>query len=163
GHPVDRTPFAGDGAWIDYGNVRTLSFVDVLRGRSDVRGKVVVVGDVDPILLDVHPTPIGPATPGPEINANAIATILDDFPLRERRRLRTAFARFVPPEIVDDVVGQADGARLGGTELQATVLFSDLRGFTTVAEHLPAPRVIELLNRYLTEMSDAILDHGGTV
>jgi adenylate cyclase len=83
--------------------------------------------------------------------------------LRERRRLRAAFGRFVPPEIVDQLVGQGAGERLAGTELEATVLFCDLRGFTTVAEDLAAPEVIALLNRYLTEMSDAILDHGGTV
>jgi adenylate cyclase len=244
GHEVDRARFAGDGAWIDYRDVPKLSFIDVLRGRGDVRGKVVVVGADDPILQDVHPTPLAESTPGPAINASAIATILDGFPLRdpagwlalvliaglglltplaalrltglrwlpipvvlalaylvaaqlafdggtvlpvaaplvalvfgaagtlavayatdlrERRRLRTAFARFVPAEVVDDVVGQADGARLGGVERQATVLFCDLRGFTTVAETMPAERVIELLNRYLTEMSDAVLDHGGTV
>ena len=42
-------------------------------------------------------------------------------------------------------------------------MFCDLRGFTSFAERLAAEQVIELLNRYLTEMSDAILDHGGTV
>jgi adenylate cyclase len=45
----------------------------------------------------------------------------------------------------------------------ATVLFADLRGFTALAESLGAPEVIALLNRYLSAMSDAILDHGGTV
>ena len=43
------------------------------------------------------------------------------------------------------------------------MLFCDLRAFTSAAEHLAAEEVIELLNRYLGEMSDAILDHGGTV
>ncbi|HXD57987.1 MAG TPA: CHASE2 domain-containing protein [Thermoleophilaceae bacterium] len=250
GHPVDRSKFKGDGAWIDFagpaGTVRTLSFVDVLNGRAgDLRGKVVVVGATDPILQDVHPTAAGEGMPGPEINANAIATILRDFPLREsagwlsvlmiliagiatpmgairwhglrwlpipialavaipviaqlafnggailpvaapglalivsflgtlavaywtdireRRRLRATFARFVPPQVVDEVIAQADDdLRLGGTELNSTVMFCDLRGFTSVAEHLPAEQVIDILNRYLTEMSDAILEHGGTV
>ncbi len=84
--------------------------------------------------------------------------------VRDRRRLHAAFARFVPPQVVDEVAAQVDDdLRLGGTRLESTVLFCDLRGFTTTAEQLPAERVIELLNRYLTEMSDAILDHGGTV
>jgi adenylate cyclase len=84
--------------------------------------------------------------------------------LRERRRLRTEFARFVPAAVVDDVVERAeDDLRLGGVRLEGTVMFCDLRGFTTWAESQPAEKVIEVLNRYLTEMSDAILDEGGTV
>src|SRR6185436_5631170 len=68
------------------------------------------------------------------------------------------------PEIVGEVLARTDDdLRLGGVRMEATVLFSDLRGFTTFAEQLPAEEVIEILNRYLREMSDAILDHGGTL
>ena len=56
-----------------------------------------------------------------------------------------------------------DDLRLGGVQREGTVMFSDLRGFTTFAESLPVERVIEVLNLYLGEMSDAILDHGGTL
>jgi adenylate cyclase len=73
------------------------------------------------------------------------------------------FARFVPENVVDDVIARADGLRLGGVEREATVMFSDLRGFTSFAESMTPDAVIEVLNRYLTEMSDAILDHGGTL
>ena len=83
---------------------------------------------------------------------------------RERARLRTEFARFVPPAVVDQVVDQAgDDQRLGGRRIYCSVMFVDLRDFTGVAERLPPEIVIELLNRYLSEMSDAILDHGGTL
>jgi adenylate cyclase len=84
--------------------------------------------------------------------------------LRDRRRLRADFARFVPAAVVDEVVDRAeDDLRLGGVRREGTVMFCDLRGFTGWAEGQPAERVIEVLNRYLTEMSDAILDRGGTV
>ena len=84
--------------------------------------------------------------------------------VRERRRTRTAFARFVPAAVVDRVLEQAeDGLRLGGEEVLGTVLFSDIRGFTTFSESHPAGEVIDILNRYLTEMTDAIMDHGGTL
>ena len=53
--------------------------------------------------------------------------------------------------------------RLGGVRGEATVMFSDLRGFTSFAETLEPEQVIAALNRYLTEMSDAILGHGGTL
>jgi adenylate cyclase len=81
----------------------------------------------------------------------------------EREQARDAFARFVPEAVVDQVLADSDGARLGGVRGEATVMFSDLRGFTSFSETLEPERVIESLNRYLTEMSEAILDHGGTL
>jgi adenylate cyclase len=70
----------------------------------------------------------------------------------------------VPVAVVDEVLKRTDDdLRLGGVRLTGTVLFSDLRGFTSFAEAMPADRVIEVLNRYLSEMSDAILDNGGTL
>src|SRR3954454_14421499 len=84
--------------------------------------------------------------------------------VRERRRTRTAFSRFVPAAVVDRVLAQAeDGLRLGGEEVLGTVLFSDIRGFTTFSESHHAGEVIDILNRYLTEMTDAIMGHGGTL
>jgi adenylate cyclase len=82
----------------------------------------------------------------------------------ERERVRDLFSRFVPENVVDEVLASTDaGLRLGGVQREGTVMFTDLRGFTTFAETLTPDRVIEVLNRYLSEMSDAILDHGGTL
>jgi adenylate cyclase len=84
--------------------------------------------------------------------------------VRERRRTRTAFSRFVPAAVVDRVLEQAeDGLRLGGEEVLGTVLLSDIRGFTTFSENNPAPVVLEILNNYLEEMTSAIMGHGGTL
>jgi adenylate cyclase len=81
----------------------------------------------------------------------------------EREQARDAFARFVPEAVVDEVLKGADGVRLGGVRREGTVMFSDLRGFTSFSESLEPEQVIEALNMYLTEMSEAILDHGGTL
>ncbi len=82
----------------------------------------------------------------------------------ERQRVRDLFARFVPAQVVEEAMARADGGtRLGGVRREATVLFSDLRGFTAFAERLEPDRVIEVLNHYLGEMSDAIMGHGGTL
>jgi adenylate cyclase len=82
----------------------------------------------------------------------------------ERERVRNLFARFVPAELVDQVVASAgENLRLGAVERDCTVLFSDLRGFTSFSEQLPATRVIEVVNCYLNEMTEAILDAGGTL
>jgi adenylate cyclase len=82
----------------------------------------------------------------------------------ERERVRDVFSRFVPETVVEQVLARADeDLRLGGITLEGTVMFTDLRGFTTFAESMPASRVIEVLNIYLSEMSDAIMKHGGTL
>jgi adenylate cyclase len=84
----------------------------------------------------------------------------------ERAQTRDLFSRFVPDSVVAQVLERADtedDVRLGGELLTATVLFSDLRGFTSFAETKEPAEVISVLNRYLTEMSDAILDHDGTL
>jgi adenylate cyclase len=82
----------------------------------------------------------------------------------ERERVHDLFSRFVPADVVDQVVARADdNLRLGAVERDCTVLFSDLRGFTSFSEKQPAQRVIEVVNCYLNEMTEAILDSGGTL
>jgi len=82
----------------------------------------------------------------------------------ERERVRDVFSRFVPEAVVEQVLARTDSdLRLGGVSLESTVMFTDLRGFTTFSESLPPARVIECLNVYLSEMTEAILDHGGTL
>ncbi|HTU78380.1 MAG TPA: adenylate/guanylate cyclase domain-containing protein [Solirubrobacteraceae bacterium] len=82
----------------------------------------------------------------------------------ERARVHDLFARFVPADVVDQVVASAgENLRLGAVERDCTVLFSDLRGFTSFSEKLPATRVIEVVNCYLNEMTEAILGAGGTL
>ncbi len=239
--------------WIDYagppGTIPSISFSRLVRGKFDpdlVKGRVVVVGASAPTLGDVHATPTGAGVmPGPEIQANAIATVLDGLPLRstplavdlaliallaavgplvglamrpalafgaavaagavyllalqlafdsglilpaaypllalavgtvgtlglyyllaafERQRVHLTFSRFVPEDVVEQVLAHGDGELLlGGVRREATLLFSDLRGFTTYSETRPPAEVVEVLNRYLGEMTDAIMDHGGTL
>jgi adenylate cyclase len=82
----------------------------------------------------------------------------------ERERVRDVFSRFVPEQVVSQVLARAGAdLRLGGQEHVTTVMFTDLRGFTASAENMPAEQVIAMLNEYLGEMSDAVLAHGGTL
>ena len=83
---------------------------------------------------------------------------------RERRHLRALFSRFVPPEVVNDVVDRVDeDLRLGAVRREGTVMFCDLRGFTTFAEERQPELVVEVVNAYLSEMVEAILASGGTL
>ena len=82
----------------------------------------------------------------------------------ERERVRDAFSRFVPSDVVDEVLARAGSElRLGGVERDCTVMFSDLRGFTSFSETQPAALVIDVVNHYLNEMTEAILAAGGTL
>ena len=95
------------------------------------------------------------------VGAIAIHYIVTAF---EKERVRDVFSRFVPETVVDQVLEQSgEDLRIGGKEVVGTVLFSDLRGFTSSAEFMPADKVIAVLNHYLHEMSEAILAHGGTL
>jgi adenylate cyclase len=98
------------------------------------------------------------------VSAVAVLAVLGLYEAIERQRIRDVFARFVPEGVVDEVLEHTDeDLRLGGVRRECTVLFSDLRGFTSFSEGTPPDEVISVLNHYLTEMSDAILDRGGTL
>ncbi|HUB75753.1 MAG TPA: adenylate/guanylate cyclase domain-containing protein, partial [Solirubrobacteraceae bacterium] len=82
----------------------------------------------------------------------------------ERQRVRQIFARFVPGDVVAAVLARTDeNLRLGAEERDCTLLFSDLRGFTAFSEHQPPTKVIDAVNYYLNEMTEAILAAGGTL
>jgi adenylate cyclase len=82
----------------------------------------------------------------------------------ERERTRTLFARFVDAPVVDELLGRTGGeVRLGGVQVDASVLFCDLRGSTALLQELGPQRGIEVLNRFLSAMADAVLAHGGTL
>ncbi len=82
----------------------------------------------------------------------------------ERRQVITTFKRYVAPEIVSELLKEGSKAlELGGQEREIAVLFVDVRGFTAMSEKLPPTEVVEILNRYLTLISDCILRNGGTL
>lgn len=85
--------------------------------------------------------------------------------VRGRRRLRRTFERFVAPDVAAQLLGDQaeDGAALPSRTLPATMVFCDLRGFTALADTAEPERVVVLLNRYLAMVSEAVLEHGGTV
>jgi adenylate cyclase len=81
--------------------------------------------------------------------------------LRQEEVVRQLFSLYVTPEVAEHAIQH--GAELGGQLTDATVLFSDIRGFTAMTEQLGPERIIGLLNRYFDAMSDAIVVQGGLV
>ncbi len=81
--------------------------------------------------------------------------------LAERDRVRDLLDKNVSPEVAAQLL--RDGATLGGEEREVTILFADLRGFTTLSENLPPRELLTLLNRYLDRMSAEIEAHGGVI
>ena len=110
---------------------------------------------------DHLPKPFNPVLLRARINAGLTRSRLLAL---ERGRLRDSFTRFLPEAVVEELMQQGSGSpELGGVRVDATVMFCDLRGFTSFAERTEPDRVIGVLNRYLGEMTDAILDAGGTL
>lgn len=82
----------------------------------------------------------------------------------EKRRVTNTFKRYVAPEIVSELLKEDPAAlKLGGRLTNIAVLFVDVRGFTPMSELLDPEQVVEILNRYLTLISDSILRNGGTL
>jgi class 3 adenylate cyclase len=83
--------------------------------------------------------------------------------LREREHIRETFGRFVDKRVVERALADPEGLRLGGQQRRVTVLMSDLRGFTALAEEVGPEKLIQVLNRYFSRMGRIIDKHDGTL
>ena len=79
----------------------------------------------------------------------------------EKRKIRAAFRHYVNPEIADLIASVPSRLRLGGERRPISVLFSDIRGFTSIAERLPPETLGEMLGQYLEAMTEVVFAHGG--
>jgi adenylate cyclase len=81
----------------------------------------------------------------------------------ERRRVRHAFGRYMSPELVERLANDPAQLALGGETRDMTILFTDIRDFTSVAETMDAAALTRFINEFLTPMTDIILRHRGTI
>lgn len=76
---------------------------------------------------------------------------------------RANYSRFLPEYVVKQMLENPESFKLGGTSQNITILFADIRGFTRISEHAPPEKIVNLLNRYFSAMTEIIFAHGGTL
>ncbi len=82
---------------------------------------------------------------------------------KDRTFIKQTFGRYVPETVVNTLLDRPELIELGGEERVASILFSDLVGFTTISERLSPQDLVTLLNEYFTEMTTIIMAHGGII
>src|SRR5467141_3516358 len=103
------------------------------------------------------------------ISAVAAQTAIAVENVRAHERLakeevaRANYSRFLPEYVVKQMLDNPESFKLGGVNQTITVLFADIRGFTRISEHAPPEKIVSLLNRYFSAMTDIIFAHGGTL
>jgi adenylate cyclase len=239
--------------WVRYGASGSIPYIpaaDILSGHLDpeaIAGRIVLVGTTAAGLFDIKRTPISPATPGVEVHAHLLETVLTDTYLKrpttvegaeivamvvasllvivlvpsfgalatlgvgsvvmislalatwylfaehlilmdvsfaalasltiyavitylkyvseesERKTVRTAFAQYLPPAVVERLASHPEQLRLGGEARELSILFSDVRGFTSISETMAPEELATFVNRILNALTGAVLDNRGTV
>ncbi|MDA0781619.1 MAG: adenylate/guanylate cyclase domain-containing protein [Rickettsiales bacterium] len=81
----------------------------------------------------------------------------------EKKQVRNAFSHYMSPALVEQLAKNPDSLKLGGETKELTILFCDIRGFTTISEQFDAHSLTHFINRFLTPMTTIILDKKGTI
>lgn len=82
---------------------------------------------------------------------------------RQKKYIKTAFSQYLSPIVIDELVADPAKLKLGGERKQITCYFSDVQGFTSISEGLDPAELTAFLNEYTSEMSDVIMNSGGTI
>lgn len=81
----------------------------------------------------------------------------------EAAHIKRVFGRYVAPDVVEEILSDISRLELGGELREVTILFADIRGYSTLSEHMSPTQTIDLLNRYFTAMTEIIQGHKGTI
>ena len=139
--------------------------------RSTICAPLLTASNVHGVLYADRLDPFAAFSPDhlELIGAVAAQTAVTVETVKAHKRLareevaRANYSRFMPEYVVKQLLDNPNSFRLGGANQTITVLFADIRGFTALSEHEKPEKVVSLLNRYFSAMSDIIFDHGGTL
>lgn len=99
--------------------------------------------------------------------AGMAAVAMENSRLMERMRREAVvlsnFQRYFAPDLAQQIAGQEEEIQLGGAKRRVVVLFSDIRGFTSISERMSPDEIATLLTDYFTEMVEVVFEHGGTL
>ncbi|MFQ5444064.1 MAG: CHASE2 domain-containing protein, partial [Nitrospinales bacterium] len=82
---------------------------------------------------------------------------------KQKHFIQNVFGQFLSPKVVDQLIEDPSKLKLGGEQKELTAFFSDVAGFSSISENLSPTELVELLNEYLSAMSDILVDHDGTI
>lgn len=82
---------------------------------------------------------------------------------KQRAVVKNLFQYYLHPSVVNELLKNPEGVKLGGVKKDLTIFFSDVQDFTTISESMPPERLVDLINEYLTEMSEYIIKYEGTI
>ncbi|MGD9560680.1 MAG: adenylate/guanylate cyclase domain-containing protein [Pyrinomonadaceae bacterium] len=139
--------------------------------RSTICAPLITESNVHGVLYADRLDPFASFTPDhlEMISAVAAQTALTVETVKAHKRLareevaRANYSRFMPEYVVKQLLESPNSFRLGGVNQQVTVLFADIRGFTAISEKANPEKVVNLLNRYFSVMTEIIFEFGGTL
>ncbi len=114
-------------------------------------------------ILSFRLFPVVTAVAGVQVVFASVLVLIQVIAAKDQKFIKGAFSKYVPKKVVDSLLEHPDNLKLGGEEKVLSVIFTDIQGFTTISEKLPPTELVPLLNEYLTEMTDIVLDNGGII